>query len=144
MRALPLSSKRGFSRRALAQALAEHGIAYAHVPTLGCPKPIRDRYKSDGDWTRYSAAFTKDLGTQSAAVTELAEIGNRFSRGSAQLFAFGFMETNGGAYKLFDRMADLVARAIRADRDDPAPTTPSCRAASHAARLRSGLATCRA
>jgi hypothetical protein len=44
---------------------------------------------------------------------------NLFSRGNAQLFAFGFMETNGGAYKLFDHMADLVARAIRADRDDP-------------------------
>lgn len=43
---------------------------------------------------------------------------NLFSRENPQLFALGFMETNGGAYKLFDNMADLIARAILADRDE--------------------------
>lgn len=43
---------------------------------------------------------------------------NLFSRENKQLFALGFMETNGGAYKLFDNMADLIARAILADRDE--------------------------
>ena len=40
---------------------------------------------------------------------------NLFSRENPQLFAIGFMETNGGAYKLFDNMADLIARAILAE-----------------------------
>lgn len=47
---------------------------------------------------------------------------NLFSRRTPGLFALGFMETNGGAYKLFDQMADLVGRAILAERDDPAQT----------------------
>ncbi len=43
-----------------------------------------------------------------------------FSRTNPQLFALGFTETNGGIYKLFDGMADLIGRTIRAQRDDPA------------------------
>lgn len=37
---------------------------------------------------------------------------NLFSREHPTLYALGFMETNGGAYKLFDEMADLIARTI--------------------------------
>lgn len=39
---------------------------------------------------------------------------NLFSREHPTLYSLGFMETNGGAYKLFDEMADLVARTILA------------------------------
>lgn len=39
---------------------------------------------------------------------------NLFSREVPSLYALGFMETNGGAYKLFDQMADLIARTILA------------------------------
>ena len=74
VRELPLSRKAGFSKRALAEALAGKGIAYAHMPTLGCPKPIRNRYKADGNWTRYTLDFTRYLESQNAAVTELAHI----------------------------------------------------------------------
>ena len=37
---------------------------------------------------------------------------NLFSRERHSIYALGFMETNGGAYKLFDEMADLIARTI--------------------------------
>ena len=37
---------------------------------------------------------------------------NLFSREVPSLYALGFMETNGGAYKLFDEMGDLIARTI--------------------------------
>ncbi|MEN0064680.1 MAG: NAD(P)-binding domain-containing protein [Myxococcota bacterium] len=37
---------------------------------------------------------------------------NLFSRTDDALYALGFMETNGGAYKLFDEMADLISQAI--------------------------------
>lgn len=37
---------------------------------------------------------------------------NLFSREHPSLYALGFMETNGGAYKLFDEMADLIANTI--------------------------------
>jgi uncharacterized protein (DUF488 family) len=39
VRGVPLSRKRGFSKRALAAVLAQHGISYQHVAALGCPQP---------------------------------------------------------------------------------------------------------
>jgi uncharacterized protein (DUF488 family) len=48
VRELPLSRKKGFSKAAFHEALAEAGIAYTHVPALGCPKAIRDQYRADG------------------------------------------------------------------------------------------------
>lgn len=74
VRELPLSRKPGFSKRSFAEHLSAAGIAYAHMPTLGCPKPIRDRYKVDGDWSKYEKAFSAYLQTRLAEVKELAEI----------------------------------------------------------------------
>jgi len=46
-----------------------------------------------------------------------------FSASNKQLFALGFTETNGGIYKLFDDMADMIGRTILAQRDDPSQTS---------------------
>jgi hypothetical protein len=56
VRANPLSCKRGFSKRSLAAALEEAGFVYVHMPVMGCPKPVRDRYKQDADWPKYTLA----------------------------------------------------------------------------------------
>ncbi len=74
VRQLPLSRKRGFSKKSFSEALAQAGIAYVHMPTLGCPKAIRDSYKQDQDWRLYSDAFLAYLQTQGAGVRELAKI----------------------------------------------------------------------
>lgn len=74
VRELPLSRKRGFSKRSLAVALACYEIAYVHMPALGCPKSVRNRYKADGDWQRYTRDFASYLGTQDASVNELAKL----------------------------------------------------------------------
>ncbi|MDB5971880.1 MAG: hypothetical protein JWQ90_4330 [Hydrocarboniphaga sp.] len=76
VRELPLSRKAGFSKTALSKLLADRGIAYVHMPTLGCPKAVRDRYKVDGDWKRYTVSFMAHLATQRAALAELAKIGS--------------------------------------------------------------------
>ncbi|HVP83347.1 MAG TPA: NAD(P)-binding domain-containing protein [Rhizomicrobium sp.] len=39
---------------------------------------------------------------------------NLFARDHRELYGMGYMETNGGAYKLFDEMADFTVRAIDA------------------------------
>ena len=49
VRANPLSRKPGFSKTAFSTALNGVEIIYAHFPAMGCPKPVRDRYKRDGD-----------------------------------------------------------------------------------------------
>lgn len=74
VRELPLSRKKGFSKNSFQQALADAGIAYAHIPALGCPKPIRDRYKADGDWAEYTKSFLVYIETQDATIRELVKI----------------------------------------------------------------------
>jgi uncharacterized protein (DUF488 family) len=73
VRELPLSRKKGFSKTALRERLAADGIAYFHVPALGCPKPIRDEYRITGDWKVYSRRFLAYMKSQSPTVEELAK-----------------------------------------------------------------------
>jgi len=73
IRAVPLSRKRGFSKTALIHTLGLHDITYRHVVALGCPKPVRDDYRMDGDWSRYRVGFMAHLRRQRPAVAALAD-----------------------------------------------------------------------
>lgn len=46
VRQLPISRRRGYAKTALSGALAEVGVEYVHVKSLGNPKPFRDLYKT--------------------------------------------------------------------------------------------------
>jgi len=74
VRALPLSRKRGFSKKALAAALAGDGIAYAHRVALGTPKPMRARYKRDHDFAALRVAFDAYLEGQTHSLLELVDL----------------------------------------------------------------------
>jgi uncharacterized protein (DUF488 family) len=74
IRELPLSRKRGFSKNALAIALESAGFGYIHVHALGCPKPVRDRYRVDADWKRYTRGFQKHLRGQQDALEQLSTL----------------------------------------------------------------------
>jgi len=74
VRELPLSRKKGFSKNAFREHLAASGIAYEHRPALGCPKPIRDRYRADADWAAYTQGFLAYLGRQHDEVRALADL----------------------------------------------------------------------
>lgn len=74
VRELPLSRKKGFSKTSFSQELAAQGIAYCHLPALGCPKPVRDRFRSDGDWPRYVRDFEVHLAKQQAAMEYLIRL----------------------------------------------------------------------
>jgi len=101
VRQLPLSRKKGFSKAAFKAALGSAGIDYVHLPVFGCPRPIRDRYKIDGDWKRYEKAFDHYLEGQSESVSELARIARRTS---------GCLVCFEADYTLCHR--SLVARAV--------------------------------
>jgi uncharacterized protein (DUF488 family) len=73
VRELPLSRKKGFSKTSFREALAAEGIAYEHRPALGCPKPVRNRYKVDGDWQAYTRGFLAYLATQKAEIADLTQ-----------------------------------------------------------------------
>lgn len=74
IRALPLSRKPGFSKKALANILNLSGLEYVHIVELGCPKPVRDGYRADGDWKRYTAGFLKHLKIQQDAIAQLTDL----------------------------------------------------------------------
>ncbi|SEQ21670.1 DUF488 family protein [Giesbergeria anulus] len=72
VRELPLSRKPGFSKRALANVLNISGREYIHMVTLGCPKLVRDQYRVDGDWKRYTIGFMEHLKLQKSAIANLS------------------------------------------------------------------------
>lgn len=49
VRALPLSRRPGFSKRALAAATAEAGLVYLHVRELGTPASMRQLFRTQRD-----------------------------------------------------------------------------------------------
>ncbi|MGH6980531.1 MAG: DUF488 family protein, partial [Stellaceae bacterium] len=74
VRALPLSRKRGFSKKTFAAALKDVGIAYEHRVALGTPKSMRARYKRDHDFVALAAQFNKYLGGQTHSLLELIDL----------------------------------------------------------------------
>lgn len=60
VRQLPLSRRPGFSKSSLAAALAERGIGYVHLKSLGTPKPGRDAAKK-GDRATLEAVYAGQL-----------------------------------------------------------------------------------
>lgn len=74
VRELPLSRKKGFSKSAFRERLAAAGIGYEHLPELGCPKPIRDAYRANGNWTTYTSGFLAHLASVPLGVKHLATL----------------------------------------------------------------------
>jgi uncharacterized protein (DUF488 family) len=77
VRANPISRKPGLSKNALAKNLETAGIGYVHMPKMGFPKPIRDRYKLDGNWGMYAEGFLAYLSGQRDAVASVAAVATR-------------------------------------------------------------------
>jgi uncharacterized protein (DUF488 family) len=71
VRAVPQSRKPGFSKRQLAAALDQAGIAYVHLQALGTPKPGRDAVRA-GHPERMEVIF-RDHMTSDRAQAELAQ-----------------------------------------------------------------------
>jgi uncharacterized protein (DUF488 family) len=75
VRAVPLSRKRGFSKRQLSAELAASGIDYIHFVGLGNPKNGRDAAKA-GDVAEFHRIFTDHLKSTDAkaSLKELARL----------------------------------------------------------------------
>ena len=84
IRELPISRRKGFSKSALSEALAETGIAYSHERALGSPRDIRYRLREDGDLPRFFSDFREYLATQRALLDNLA----RTTTGSVALLCY--------------------------------------------------------
>lgn len=74
VRELPLSRKKGFSKKGLDAAVREAGIDYLHVKALGDPKPGRQAARA-GNHDLFVEIFTQHMEGEDArmALTELAD-----------------------------------------------------------------------
>ncbi len=76
VRAVAASRKRGFAKSALAAGLAEAGIGYRHLRSLGTPKAGREAARADDAalMRRIYCAEVLETGTGQAALDELAAL----------------------------------------------------------------------
>jgi uncharacterized protein (DUF488 family) len=65
VRDLPLSRKKGFSKKQLAAILATSGIEYVHLRGLGDPKDGRNAARA-GDYRLFQKIFSKHMGSEAA------------------------------------------------------------------------------
>ncbi len=72
VRAVPLSRKKGFSKKSFGAALESAGIKYIHSSPMGCPQEIRNRYRETGNWNAYTRSFLAHLAGQTATIKEMA------------------------------------------------------------------------
>ncbi len=68
------SRRKGFSKTALGQALAEGGIGYRHLRALGTPPAVRKDYKLTHDFASMRRGFLAHLATQGEALEELGRL----------------------------------------------------------------------
>lgn len=73
VRELPASRRKGFSKRALAEALDSAGINYHHDKRLGSPREMRHRLYADGDYDVFFRDFRKYLSTQMDLLETLSD-----------------------------------------------------------------------
>lgn len=86
VRELPLSRKKGFSKRALCEALELAGIRYQHIKQLGDPKPGRDAARS-GDMPKFRRIFGEHM-KQEPTKEALRDVVPTILEGGACLLCF--------------------------------------------------------
>lgn len=71
------SRKPGFSKTALSNGLARHGIAYTHVRALGTPPDVRHAYKAGGGFGPFKKGYLAHLAKHDEDVDALAALAKK-------------------------------------------------------------------
>jgi hypothetical protein len=110
VRELPQSRRPGFSKRALAEALANVGIGYRHMKQLGDPKSGRDAARR-GDMDAFRTIFGAHLELEAtqAAIDDAAAV---VEREIVALMCFERAPKNCHRSIVADRIGDIVAAEI--------------------------------
>ena len=86
VRALAISRRKGFAKRALSSALTEAGIEYVHLRGLGNPKPGREAAWA-GDNTKFRSVFISHMATD-VAQADLVLAASMVADGNSGLLCF--------------------------------------------------------
>ncbi len=111
VRAVPVSRKPGLSKRALAAALEEAGLGYAHLVGLGNPKAGRDAGKA-GDWATFRRIFAAHMETE-AATEALAQAAEIAAAGPVCLMCYERAPETCHRAIVADRLADMMGKDVR-------------------------------
>jgi uncharacterized protein (DUF488 family) len=74
VRELPLSRKRGFSKRSLSASCTEYGLEYEHFQLLGAPRDVRHALRENNDWDQYCYQYLNHLDKNDSTLRELLEV----------------------------------------------------------------------
>lgn len=99
-----ISRKPGFSKRALAAALADHGVDYVHVPRLGNPKWNRPGFGgSASELTTARTTYAEQISVPES-IAQLDELARTATHGLTALVCFEADERRCHRYVLLDRL----------------------------------------
>ena len=86
----PVSRKRGFSKRLLAAALEDAGLAYVHLPALGNPRDNRDAFAAPGTAAGRAAhaRYSEEVLDADAGQDALRELTAMMNRGPVALLCY--------------------------------------------------------
>lgn len=108
-----ISRKRGFSKRALSEALAEAGITYVHLPVLGNQRDNRAGYgEIESDLAHdVRDRFRQELQSD-VAVSALEEVADLARSGEVVLFCYEQDERHCHREQVLDEVRSLMARDL--------------------------------
>jgi uncharacterized protein (DUF488 family) len=129
VRAVPISRKKGFSKKKLAARLEEEGIQYLHFKSLGDPKPGRDAARA-GQHDLFRAIYGAHLDSDNAqaSLRELTVVAGEmstcllcFERNPATCHRSVVAEemSRFGGFEVFDLYGDDPERYVRNSRRMP-------------------------
>ncbi|GAA0366065.1 DUF488 domain-containing protein [Actinoallomurus spadix] len=110
----PISRKRGFSKRAFAAALAEHGVGYLHARELGNPKWNRPGFGGSASELSAARAIFADQISAPICLAQLDEIAKSAATGLAAVVCFEADERRCHRYVVLDRLRTRLAELVPA------------------------------
>jgi len=69
--------KTGFSKNSLPANLNKAGIEYEHIPELGCPKEVRDKFLDTQDMNEYRQSYLNSLPNKDESLSRLISLANQ-------------------------------------------------------------------
>lgn len=100
-----ISRKKGFSKRILTASLAEAGIEYLHLPTLGNPKENRDGFWKPGTaLADHAHAEYRRLLQSEQAVAAMRELLEKATMASVALLCFEAREETCHRHLILDEL----------------------------------------
>lgn len=74
VREMPASRKPGFSKSRLSERVAEEGIEYLHIRSLGSPRESRKKLRENGDFESFSREYADHLECNTEDVESLLNL----------------------------------------------------------------------